>query len=359
MRQEDIRYSRRGLLAAPLLLSVLAACAQSSTPATPPPPILTTPTDVSGPQVDVRRGDLVESVIVNASLTPTRETALFFQQSGRLKNLTTTSGEKAKTGQLVAELEVGNLGTDVTLAEIAMKKAQAKLDQLRSKGADRFEVQLAQLEYDSAKLSYVSLTQQLDASRLIIPYDGLITETVGRPGEMIGAFVPVVTVADPTALQVTAQVANTADGSRLAIGQPATMLLDKLPNVRLTLQVVQLPTNAATLLNGTPTPSDVARRFKLNPVQPLPPTAEIGMLGRVTVVMRDKKGILLVKSSAVRSNGPRRFVQVVQSGRKRDVDVEVGIVTPTDTEIVAGLREGDKILDAPPGLPTPPPKPSG
>ena len=79
----------------------------------------------------------------------------------------------------------------------------------------------------------------------------------------IGAFVPVVTVADPTALQVTAMAPSTNDGGRLAIGQPAIIILDKVPNVRLPLQVVQLPSNAATLLNGTPTPSDIARRFKL------------------------------------------------------------------------------------------------
>ena len=109
----------------------------------------------------------------------------------------------------------------------------------------------------------------------------------------------------------------------------------------------QLPTNAPTLLNGTPTPANIARRFKLNPVQGLPKGVELGMLGRVTVVLRDKKGVLMVKTTAVRSAGPRSFVQVIQGGRKRDVDVEIGIVTPTDTEIVKGLNEGDKVVDAP------------
>ncbi|MCC6628327.1 MAG: efflux RND transporter periplasmic adaptor subunit [Chloroflexi bacterium] len=353
----DRRLSRRALLVASVTLTGLSGCGQGAASPPPAPPPVVTPSDVAGPQVDVRRGDLLESIIVNGALTPTREVALFFRQSGRLKNLTATSGDRVKAGQLVAELEVGTLSNDVTLAEIAMKKAQAKLEQLRSRGADRFDVQLAQLEYDSALISYQNLSDQLEAARLTVPFDGLVTETVGRPGEMMSAFAPVVTVADPTALQVTAMVPTTNDGGRLAIGQPASIVLDKLPNARVPLQVVQLPTNAATLLNGTPTPSDIARRFKLTPLQALPTTAEIGMLGRVTIVLRDKKGVLMVKSTAVRSNGPRRFVQVIQGGRKRDVDVEVGIVTPTDTEIVTGLREGDRVLDGPPGPPTPPAKP--
>jgi RND family efflux transporter MFP subunit len=351
--------SRRRFLILSATAAGVAACGQSAATPPPPPPVVVTPSDVGGPQVDVRRGDLVETIVVNGSLTPTREVALFFRQAGRLQNLTVTSGDKVKAGQVVAELEVGNLTNDATLAEIAMKRAQAQLEQLRSRGADRFEVQLAQVEFESARISHEKFSAQLAAARLTVPFDGLVTETVGRPGETISAFAPVVTVADPTALQVTALVPSTNDGGRLALGQPASILLDKLPNARLTLQVVQLPTNAATLLNGTPTPGDIARRFKLTPLQPLPATAEIGMLGRVTVVLRDKKGVLLVKSTAVRSNGPRRFVQVVQGGRKRDVDVEVGIVTPTDTEIVTGLREGDKVLDGPPAPPTPPAKPGG
>lgn len=343
---------RRALAAGALVMILVSGCGQpavSDAPAAPPP----SPTETSFPTVEVRRGDLLETIIVNGQLTSTREASLFFRQTGRLKNITVTSGDRVKAGQVVAELDTGTLGTDVTQAEITMKKARAKLDQARAKGADRFEVHLLQLDFDAARLTYEQLSKQLEAARLVIPFDGLVTETQGRPGEMISAFVPVVTVADPTALQVTAQLPNTGNTARLALGQPATLVLDKLPNVKLPLQVVQLPTTAPTLLNGTPTPADVARRFKLNPTKPLPKDLELGMLGRVTVVLREKQGVLLVKTSAVRTAGPRQYVQVVQSGRKRDVDVEVGIVTPTETEIVKGLSEGDRVLDGPAGGPTP------
>jgi hypothetical protein len=49
----------------------------------------------------------------------------------------------------------------------------------------------------------------------------------------------------------------------------------------------------------------------------------------------------------------------VQGGRKREVDVEVGIVTSTDVEIIAGLKEGDRVVDGPPPLPTAAPKTKG
>lgn len=346
----------RWLSAGLLVAVVLAGCNQPATaPATAPPAPTAVPPEANSPVVQVRRGDLIETAILNAQLTPARQATLFFQQAGRLKNLLVTYNDKVTAGQVLAELEVGSLGTDVALAELAMRKARAKFEQLRTTGGDRFAVQLAQLDYDSAQLKYEQLQQRLAGSRLVAPFDGLVVETVGRPGENVSSFAAVVTVADPKSLQITAQLADVSGTNRLTIGQPATLILDKLPTVKLSLQVVQLPTTAATLLNGTPVPVEVARQFKLNPMQPLPNAVEIGMLGRVTVVLREKQGVLLLKTTAVRANGPRRYIQVVQGGRKRDVDVEVGIVTPVDTEIITGADEGDRVIDvpAPPPMPTP------
>lgn len=355
----DQRASRRRFIAGALgggALLVSGCGQQAAAPPPPPPPVL--PTEATASLVTVKRGDLVETTIINGQLTAAFESSLFFRQAGRLKNLVVSSSDRVKAGQLLAELDAGTLGNDVALAEIAMKKAQALLDQARSKGADRFQIQALQIDLDSARLSYEQLNAQLTAAKLVAPFDGLVTETTGRPGEMVPAFNPVVTVADPTELQVTAHLADPSDVSRLAIGQPGTIILDKLPNAKLPLQVVQLPTSAPTLLNGTPTPSDVARSFKLNPTQPFPKDLEIGMLGRLTLVLREKKGVLMVKSTAVRITGPRRYVQMLQDGRKRDVDVETGIVTPTDTEIVTGLSEGDRVVDGQHAAPAPAGTPS-
>lgn len=336
-----------------LLAGLLGACGQAGGGASeaPPPP----PPDPVEPAtlVEVRRGEIVESIIVNGQLTAARDATLFFRQSGRLKNLVTSSSERVKAGQVLAEMDSGNLGADVKLAELTMAKAQVKLEQARATLTDRFAVQAAQLDYEAARLTYQQLRQRLAEATLAAPFDGLVTDTSGRPGEAVAAFAPVVKVADLSALRVTAQLNDAADTARLAIGQKGTFILDKLPNVKIPVQVVQLPTTAATLPSGTPVPGEVSRRFILIPTQPLPKESELGMLGRLTLVLREKSGVLLVKSTAVRALGPRRYVQVLQGGRKRDVDVEVGVMTTVDTEIVAGLGEGDRVVDGPPAPPPP------
>jgi RND family efflux transporter MFP subunit len=307
------------------------------------PTPIPTPAETTKAVYDVKRGDLIETIIVNGRLTAAQEAVLYFKVQGRLKALNVASGEKVKSGTVLAQLEVGDLDTRVSLAELTMKRAQTKIDQLRVKNADRFEVEIARLDYESTRLSYENLRAELNDSQLVAPFDGVITEVQGRPGEVVQAYIPLVTVSNPAELQVSGELSNEADSARLAVGQQAYFILDKLPNERIPLELATLPNTAATTLDGKPLPASVRRTFKLNPTASLPPIAEIGMLGRLTVILREKKDVLILPNAAIRAFGGRRYVQITTAGRRREIDVEIGVVTQTETEIVKGLKEGDRV----------------
>lgn len=337
--------SRRRLLTSALASAVVAAgCSILPREEEANPTPIPTPAETTKAVYDVRRGDLVETIIVNARLTAAQEAVLYFKAQGRLKNVSVIPGEKVKSGTIMAQLEVGDLDTRVALAEMTARKAQVKVDQARAKGADRFEIQMAQLDYDAARLTYDNLRTQLLESQLIAPFDGLITETQGRPGEIVQGYIPVITVSNPAELQISAELTNEGDSTRLAVGQKAFMVLDKLPNEKLPAELVQLPNTAATTLDGKPLPAQLRRTFKLNPTAPLPSIAAIGMLGRLTLILREKKDVLILPNAALRAFGGRRYVQITTNGRKREIDVEIGIVTQTETEITKGLKEGDRVI---------------
>jgi RND family efflux transporter MFP subunit len=339
------RLSRRRLLGGALAGAILASgCGLLPKEEEVNPTPIPTPAETTKAVYEVKRGDLVETIIVNARLTAAQEAVLYFKAQGRLKSLTVASGDTVKAGTIMAQLEVGDLDTRVALAEITARKAQIKLEQARAKGADRFEIQMAQLDYESARLSYDNLKQQLLESQLIAPFDGLVTETQGRPGEIVQGYIPVITVSNPTELQISAELTNEGDSTRLAIGQKAFLVLDKLPNEKLPAELVQLPNTSATTLDGKPLPAQLRRTFKLNPTAPLPKIAQLGMLGRLTLILREKKDVLILPNAAIRAFGGRRYVQITTAGRKREIDIEIGIVTQTETEITKGLKEGDRVI---------------
>jgi macrolide-specific efflux system membrane fusion protein len=71
----------------------------------------------------------------------------------------------------------------------------------------------------------------------------------------------------------------------------------------------------------------------------------LGQLAQVTVITQQKDNIILIPNTAVRRFGSRKYVQTIgPDGRRRDIDVEIGLVTDTETEITKGLTEGQKVI---------------
>jgi hypothetical protein len=62
------------------------------------------------------------------------------------------------------------------------------------------------------------------------------------------------------------------------------------------------------------------------------------------IQVRRKDQVLLVPQSAIRSIGGRRYVEVVEAGGTRRVDVELGMTADGEVEIVNGVREGQQVV---------------
>jgi len=74
---------------------------------------------------------------------------------------------------------------------------------------------------------------------------------------------------------------------------------------------------------------------------------KLGTILNLGVVLQEKDDTLLVPKKAVRTVNSRTFVQVVEGSTKRVVNVQLGIVSSTDAEVVSGLAEGQLVVVAP------------
>ena len=68
------------------------------------------------------------------------------------------------------------------------------------------------------------------------------------------------------------------------------------------------------------------------------------MNARVQIVVQKKDDVLLIPTQAIRTVGKRRFVEYMDGNVKRSRNVEIGISTDVETEVVSGLDEGMPIL---------------
>jgi multidrug efflux pump subunit AcrA (membrane-fusion protein) len=125
---------------------------------------------------------------------------------------------------------------------------------------------------------------------------------------------------------------------KLAVGQRALITLDVFPGQVLNGTVRDLPSSVVTQQGVV---ADKSTKIVVDWTRP---GAEIGMLTRVQIIVQKKDGVLMVPTNAIRTVGKRRFVEFMDGNVKRSRNVETGISTDVDTEIVSGLDEGMTIL---------------
>jgi HlyD family secretion protein len=247
--------------------------------------------------------------------------------------------DQLKKGPTASQLDAAR--QNVASAKAAVDLARLNLQQALGAAAGKsIDVQIAQKQADLARLQLQQLQDQLDQAQLRAPFDGIITEVDAQDGDQIQSYTPVLTVSNPTKLEIAVELQPT-DLTQVKVGQIAKIVLSQYQNAPLQGKVIRLP--AATQGNTPELPATL-RTVRIS--LPTPPgPVNLGDLANVTIDVQRKDNVLLLPTAAIRTFGGRRFVRLVGPGdRHQEVDIEVGISDDTNTEIVKGLQEGQKVI---------------
>ena len=111
-------------------LILLTACDAPTlfTPLPPTPtPLQRTRVQETRPTTEVTRGTLVEAITNLGRITAQRESQLFFKNDGRLRSVIAKSGQLVKQGDVLAELETGDLQLRIAKARVNFEQAEVRL----------------------------------------------------------------------------------------------------------------------------------------------------------------------------------------------------------------------------------------
>ena len=214
---------------------------------------------------------------------------------------------------------------------------QSAASALASKPAD---VQSAQNSVDSAQLSVATAQTNLDYAILRAPSAGVIQAINGTVGEPASSSTttPVVLLANTGTVQLHGTVGE-SDVSKLKLGLVANITVDALgATTRMTGKVTGLDP-VATIQQGVPVYGvDVTIDVPNALIKP-------GMSGTANVILVSRQDVLTVPNLAIKTQGTRRYVQVLKDGQPVDVDATFGIANDTLTEVTGGgLKEGDLVI---------------
>jgi multidrug efflux pump subunit AcrA (membrane-fusion protein) len=231
----------------------------------------------------------------------------------------------------------GKGNKDLIAAQRNLEQAELALEEAKQGtfNAQIKAVENAQRELEKAK-------KKVEDGRIVAPQSGELLAISVAEGDNTTAFDPVVELADPSNLEVAAEL-GAEQMKQLAEGQPADITLLSRPDVVLPSIIRQMPAPYGSGGSGAVQEQDRTTRFKIMDLKGQQIEAGVTIV-KINIVLEHKDNVLWLPPDAVRSFEGRRFVVVRSGDRERRVTVQTGIETDDKVEILEGVKEGDVIV---------------
>jgi len=372
------------LLSATALLALGCLAAWATLPLNGPAPSTVT----------VTRSDIESSVTALGTLQPRRYVDVGAQASGQIRNLAVEVGDVVHKGQLLVEIDpstqqarvdAGRFSIDNLKAELAEQRAQFQLAQQQSTrqhdlartGATRAEdVQAAQAQVKvteariakfqaqirQAEANLRSDQAELGYTRIYAPMDGTVVALDARLGQTLNAQQQtplILRIAKLSPMTVWAQVSE-ADIGQVKAGMTAyftTLAGGKrrwTSTVRQILPIPPRPLDQTSQGGGSPasvsagtTGSQVVQYTVLLDVDNPDGALMAEMTTQVFFVAGQAQQVLTAPSAALDStdDDTLRLAQVLQAdGKVEQRRVRVGLSDRLRTQVLDGLREGERLV---------------
>jgi HlyD family secretion protein len=336
----------------------------------------------------VTRGPITQAVTATGTLNPVVNVQVGSQVSGNIAKLFADFNSQVKAGQVVAQIDPALFQATVTQAEGDLASAQAALE-LAKVNATRTKELFArktssQADLDQAianlhqaeanvKIKQGALDKakaDLEHCTITSPVDGVVISRNVDVGQTVAASLqaPVIfqIANDLTKMQIDSNVAE-ADVGVVQVGQDVDFTVDAFPMRTFHGKVVQVRNAPITVQNVVTYDTVIGVS---NPDLKLKP----GMTANVSIIVAHKDNVLQIKNAALRyrpaeatpaeigSRSPApagarggagrerrtsgRTVYVLSGGQPKPVQIKTGISDGVVTEVIEGLKEGDRIVTA-------------
>ena len=338
------------------------------------------------PVAKAKRLDLANDLVLTAEFEPFQQVDLMAKVSGYVRSISVDIGDRVRSGQVLAILEIPEMEDDLTRAAASIDQAQAEIvtagDELHraeaahemahlsySRIADVLKREpglvpqqevdeahsrdlVAEAQVSAAGSNLKTAEQHARVSRadqgrvetlhkyltITAPFEGVVTKRYGNVGAMIQAgtspqAMPVVQLSQNNLLRLILPVPESSVG-RVRVGETVEVRVPSLGRI-FPGRVARLAEKVQPSTRTMDTEVDVQ-----NPTLTLIP----GMYAKVNLHIAESRGALAIPLDAVdrSTSSPRAFM--VAEGVIRIVPVTLGLETDQSVEILSGLKEGDTVV---------------
>ncbi|VAW62837.1 Probable Co/Zn/Cd efflux system membrane fusion protein [hydrothermal vent metagenome] len=271
------------------------------------------------------------------TLQAIREVKIINQVPGLLVDLPAYPGDRVKTQQILVRLNDSLPKAEVLKAQATLDQTSLDLRRLKDlaprKLASESEIAQAQTLRDIAAAELQLKQIQYQHTRIKSPINGVISERLVEPGDVIPLHSHLLTILDTTSLKAEIYL------SELLLplinrGNSVTIRIDALNDQQFTGKIKRI----------FPAIDKDTRRGTIEVIlSPVPENARAGQLCRVRI-QTQKKSRLMIPYDAVRYDKQGEYVYSFANNQVKRVNVSLGIQQGALIEVLNGLQDQQEII---------------
>ncbi|HWD18050.1 MAG TPA: efflux RND transporter periplasmic adaptor subunit [Verrucomicrobiae bacterium] len=308
----------------------------------------------SVPVARVTRENLAEVVTIPAEFRAYAETELRAKEGGYIGHMNVDFGDRVKAGQLLATIEVPELGDELNNALAVQRRAEAdftnahlmytrilKVNQEHPNLVAQQDVDTATSKDLTAQAAIAAATADVGRymtlagyTNIVAPFDGVVTHRYLDPGALVEERSDVLRVSDNYHLRLDFPV-SLKYVKDIHIGDEVKVVVESLGGRKFSGKITRASWRV-----------DDDTRTMLTEIEVANPGLELvpGMYSSVAMEVNQRPHALAIPVEAVVA-GQSNAVYVVNAQNEiEERAVTLGLETPTQYEVVSGLKEGDLVV---------------
>lgn len=230
---------------------------------------------------------------------------------------------------------------DITVAEAKIEEAKQALENTK-KGANKDDIRVQEINVSDKQSKLNDLISQRSKYSITAPKDGTVAiinytegEKISGTGSATSSTALVVLISQTKNATI---AVNEVDVPKISLGQKVNLTFDALPDLNMQGTVTSID------LIGTASQGVVSNNVTIS-FDTQDARIKNGMTVNTDIITASKENILIVASSAIKSQADGEYVQILDNNKQiKNIKIITGISDDTNTEVSSGLSEGDKVI---------------
>lgn len=297
----------------------------------------------AGPQaftvdtLEIRTQPFHEALFATGNLLANESVLLKAERAGTIKEIRFKEGQPVKAGELLLAIDDSELQAQAASAQARLELARAvekrdyALFDTKMLSAAEYDQSQANLHVAEAELQLIRA--QIDKSRVVAPFDGIIGLRQVSPGAYLIAGSPIASLQDIASLKLDFTVPERYL-PLLRVGQTATFHVAGNPE-----------TFTATIKAIEPAISTETRSLQVRATAPNPDKRLLpGAFAEINLLLEEDPNAILIPPIALIPGLKKQLVYVHHGGAVEQRQVQVGLRTADAVQILSGLKPGDRLV---------------